>query len=131
MILSQVEAGRKILAETKETLATQSDELSSLQAAHDITRIGFASNTAALHKAEAAAATQQRKAEEAAGAAAASQAAAESLRQRLDAQHAGTSELRCVTQHHITPGIHPLYTFIAAYAPMYTRYTCIYNHIYT
>ena len=30
-----------------------------------------------------------------------------------------------------TPGIHPLYTFFAAYAPMYTRYTCIYNHIYT
>ena len=78
-----------MLAETKKTLATQSDELSSLQAAHDITRIGFASNTAALHKAEAAAATQQRKAEEAAGAAAASQAAAESLRQRLDAQHTG------------------------------------------
>ena len=29
-----------------------------------------------------------------------------------------------------TPFIHPLYTVIAAYAPIYTRYTCIYT-IYT
>ena len=31
---------------------------------------------------------------------------------------------------HITPFIHPLYTFIAVHTPMYTRYTCIYT-IYT
>ena len=39
-------------------------------------------------------------------------------------------EESCVTQHHITPRIHPLYTFIAAYSPMYTRYTCIYTIIH-
>ena len=33
--------------------------------------------------------------------------------------------------HHITPGIHPLYTSIAVFTPMCTPYTCIYNHIYT
>ena len=45
----------------------------------------------------------------------------------------------CVTQLHIiTPGIYPLYTFIAVYAPICTLYTCIYttytpyiHHIYT
>ena len=53
---------------------------------------------------------------------------------------AGTSK-RCVTQHHIipfihplytlyTPFVHPVYTFIAIHTPMYTRYTCIYT-IYT
>ena len=36
----------------------------------------------------------------------------------------------CVTQLHISPGIYPLYTFIAVYAPMCTRYACIYI-IYT
>ena len=30
-----------------------------------------------------------------------------------------------------TPFIHPLYTFIAVYAPMCTHYTCIYTHIHT
>ena len=30
-------------------------------------------------------------------------------------------EESCVTQHHITRGIHPVYTLIAAYAPMCTR----------
>ena len=35
-----------------------------------------------------------------------------------------------VTQHHNIPFIHPLYTFVAAYAPTCTRYTCI-NTIYT
>ena len=30
--------------------------------------------------------------------------------------------------HHIIPCIH---TFIAVHTPVYTRYTCIYNHIYT
>ena len=29
--------------------------------------------------------------------------------------------------HHIIPFIHPLYTFIAVFTPMYTRYTCIYT----
>ena len=51
--------------------------------------------------------------------------------------HYGPSEatiistlIRCVTQHHSTPIIHPLYTSIAAHTPMYTHYTCIYT-IYT
>ena len=35
----------------------------------------------------------------------------------------GTCEESCVTQHHITPGIHPLYTFTAVHTPVYTRYT--------
>jgi hypothetical protein len=28
------------------------------------------------------------------------------------------------------PFIHPLYTFITIFAPMYTRHSCIYNHLY-
>ena len=37
-------------------------------------------------------------------------------------------EAMCDTaSYHITSGIHPLYTVIAVYAPMYTRYTCIYT----
>ena len=39
-------------------------------------------------------------------------------------------ELRVTTASHIRPFIHPLYTSIAVYAPMYTHYTCIYT-IYT
>ena len=35
-----------------------------------------------------------------------------------------------VNPSYYTPCIHPLYTFIAVYAPMDTRYTCIYT-IYT
>ena len=35
------------------------------------------------------------------------------------------------TASYYIPVIHPLYTFTAVYAPMYTRYTRIYNHIYT
>ena len=46
-----------------------------------------------------------------------------------DAPHVYVEE-SCVTQHHITPGIYPLYTFIAVYSPICTRYTCIYT-IYT
>ena len=35
-------------------------------------------------------------------------------------------EESCVTQHHVTPGIHPVYTCIAVYTPVYTHYTpCI------
>ena len=30
-----------------------------------------------------------------------------------------------------TPFIDPVYTFIAVHTPMYTQYTCIYNHTYT
>ena len=37
----------------------------------------------------------------------------------------------CTHSYLFTPFIRPLYTFIAVYAPIYTRYTCIYNHIYT
>ena len=37
---------------------------------------------------------------------------------------------RIMSSHHIIPFIHPLYTCIAVYAPMCTRYTCIYI-IYT
>ena len=32
--------------------------------------------------------------------------------------------------HHIIPFIHPFYTFIAIYTPMYTHYTCTHT-IYT
>ena len=45
----------------------------------------------------------------------------------MNAQFQPYVEESCVTQHHITPGIYPLYTFIAVYAPMYTHYTCIYT----
>ena len=48
----------------------------------------------------------------------------------MNAQFQPYVEESCVTQHHITPGIYPLYTFIAVYAPICTRYTCIYT-IYT
>ena len=33
--------------------------------------------------------------------------------------------------HHIIPFIHPLYTFITIFRPMYTRYTCMYTILYT
>ena len=43
-------------------------------------------------------------------------------------------EESCVTQHHITPGIHPvytrytpLYTCVTIFTPMYTRYTFIHT----
>ena len=39
-------------------------------------------------------------------------------------------EESCVTQHHVIPGIYPLYTCITICTPMYTRYACIYI-IYT
>ena len=34
---------------------------------------------------------------------------------------------RGTSKNHIIPFIHPLYTFIAVFAPMYTRYTCMYT----
>ena len=37
---------------------------------------------------------------------------------------AGYVEESCVTHHHITPCIHPLYTVIAVYTSICTRYTC-------
>ena len=43
------------------------------------------------------------------------------------AKRGGYVEESCVTQHHITPGIYPLYTFIAVYSPICTHYTCIYT----
>ena len=38
-----------------------------------------------------------------------------------------------VTQHHITPGIHPLYTCITIFTPMHTRYAPYIHliHLYT
>ena len=65
-----------------------------------------------------------------AGCVAISAAGAESCRDQCKAggyKYVEREAICDTASYHITSGIHPLYTVIAVYAPMYTRYTCIYT----